>query len=73
MDLFYETALAEGFLMRDLAAAERFFQKALGLADSSFPNCVDSLNTMARHTREYKSDLERLVASVVEQRGVTDG
>jgi hypothetical protein len=73
VDLFYETALAEGFLVRNLAAAERFFQKALSLAGSSFPNCVDPLNAMSRHTREYKSDLERLVTSVVEQRGVTDG
>ncbi len=73
VDLFYETALVEGFLVRNLAAAERFFQKALSLAGSSFPNCVDALNTMSRHTREYRNDLERLVASAVEQRGVTDG
>jgi len=73
VDLFYETALAEGFLVRNLAAAERFFQKALSLAGSSFPNCVDPLNAMSRRTREYKSDLERLVTSVVEQRRVTDG
>ena len=71
-DLFYETALVEGFLMRNLAAAEAFFQKALSLADSTFPRCVDCLNAMSRHTREYKSDLERLVTSAVNQRGVTD-
>ena len=73
VDLFYETALAEGFLTRNLAAAERSFQKALSLAGSSFPNCIDSLNVMLRHTREYKSELERLVTSTVELRGVTDG
>ena len=62
-DQFYETALVEGFLIRNLAAAEVLFKKALRLAEPAFPNCVDCLDAMLRHTREYKGDLQRSVTS----------
>ncbi len=66
-DLFYETALVEGLLARNLDAAEALFRKALRLADPDFPSCVECLNAMLRHAREYRSDLERLVTSAVKQ------
>ncbi|SMC01614.1 hypothetical protein SAMN00767673_2854 [Rubrobacter radiotolerans DSM 5868] len=63
-DLFYETALVGGHLVRNLAAAESLFEKALCLAESDFPRCIDYLRATLRRTRQYRTDLEELMASV---------
>ena len=62
-NLFYETALVEGFLIHNLAAAETLFKKALSLAEPVFPHCIECLNTMLRQTQEYKLSLEELVSA----------
>lgn len=72
-DLFYETALVKGFLIRNLTVAEVLFKKARSLAEPAFPNCVDCLDAMLRNTREYKGDLQRLVTSACEAEESKDG
>lgn len=62
-DLFYETALVEGLLNRNLIAAEALFRKALDAAVPRFPGCADYLRATLQRTKRYRLDLERLVAS----------
>ena len=60
-NLFYETALAGGAMVRNLAAAEELYAEAIDLADDTYPNWAAWARSVCQRARDLREDFERLV------------